>query len=119
MPGVVSEIGHIVIPVEDMDRTLAFYRDALGFPVVGKTDSVWTVVDARGTHLTLYRQPDSPRVALGPEGEDSPFFFHVDHFPRAAATLEKGGYRVKRTGEHEGIVWDPSGNVLGLHDHRK
>jgi hypothetical protein len=41
----------------------------------------------------------------------------VPDFASAAATLEKQGFRVKRLDERQGIVWDPSGNVLGLHDH--
>jgi catechol 2,3-dioxygenase-like lactoylglutathione lyase family enzyme len=116
---IVTGIGHVVIPVHDMERALGCYRDALGFPVVGKENPVWTVVNARGVELTLFLQPDAPRIALGPDGEDSPFYFHVTNFPRAATALEKRGLRVKRLDEHQGLVWDPSGNVLGLHDHRK
>jgi catechol 2,3-dioxygenase-like lactoylglutathione lyase family enzyme len=119
MVGIVSGIGHVVIPVHDMKRGLEFYRDTLGFPVVGMESPIWTVVDAKGLELTLYLQPDAARIALGSDGEDSPFFFHVASLPRAAAELEKRGLRVKRLDEHQGLVWDPSGNVLGLHDHRK
>jgi catechol 2,3-dioxygenase-like lactoylglutathione lyase family enzyme len=119
MPAILSGIGHIVIPVHDMNLALAFYRDTLGFPIVGKESPVWTVVDAKGVELTLYLQPDAARIALGPDGEDSPFFFHVASFPRAAVALEKRGFRLKRLDEHQGLVWDPSGNVLGLHDHRR
>jgi catechol 2,3-dioxygenase-like lactoylglutathione lyase family enzyme len=115
----VAGIGHVVIPVHDMESALGFYRDTLGFPVVGNVDPVWTVVDARGMELTLYLQPDAPRVALGKEGDDSPFYFHVTSFPKAASALEKGGFKVQRSDEHGGVVWDPSGNVLGLHDHRR
>ena len=111
--------GHVVIPVDDMSLALKFYRDSLGFPVSGKVDDFWTVVDARGMKLTLFVQPDSPRIALGPKGEDSPFFFHVTNFLRSATALKSKGYRVKRFDDHQGIVWDPAGNVLGLHDHRK
>jgi catechol 2,3-dioxygenase-like lactoylglutathione lyase family enzyme len=117
MPGIVSGIGHVVIPVHDMPLALRFYRDVLGFPVAGKEDPVWTVVSANGVELTLFLQPEAPRIALGPEGDESPFYFHVPDFASAAATLEKQGFRVKRLDERQGIVWDPSGNVLGLHDH--
>ncbi|MCI4331291.1 MAG: VOC family protein [Thermoplasmata archaeon] len=118
MNPVVTGIGHVVVPVRDMGLALAFYRDALGFPVVGKEDPVWTVVDARGMELTLFLQPEAPRIALGKDAEDSPFFFHVSSFPKSADALERQGFRVKRSDDHQGIVWDPSGNVLGLHDHR-
>jgi catechol 2,3-dioxygenase-like lactoylglutathione lyase family enzyme len=114
----VSGIGHIVIPVHDMQLALGFYRDALGFGVVGEENPVWTVVDAKGASLTLFLQDDSPRIALGKDGDESPFFFHVSNFLDSATELEKRGFRVKRLDGNQGIVWDPSGNVLGLHDHR-
>jgi catechol 2,3-dioxygenase-like lactoylglutathione lyase family enzyme len=114
----VSGIGHIVIPVHNMELALSFYRDALGFDVVGDVDPVWTVVDAKGASLTLFLQVDSPRIALGSERDESPFFFHVSCFTDSATELEKRGFRVRREDSNQGIVWDPSGNVLGLHDHR-
>ncbi|MGP8077330.1 MAG: VOC family protein [Thermoplasmata archaeon] len=119
MEPLVAGIGHVVIPVHDMKLGLRFYRDTLGFPVVGEENPVWTVLNARGMELTLFLQANSPRIALGADGEDSPFYFHVTDLPTAAGRLEKEGYCVKRLDEHQGIVWDPSGNVLGLHDHRQ
>ncbi|HLM70982.1 MAG TPA: VOC family protein [Thermoplasmata archaeon] len=119
MVGIVSGMGHIVVPVHKMAPAVKFYRDVLGFKVVGKVDPVWTVVNAKGVELTLFRTTDPARIALGKEGEDSPFYLHVANFPRAAAALEKKRFRVKRFDDRQGIVWDPSGNVLGLHDHRK
>jgi catechol 2,3-dioxygenase-like lactoylglutathione lyase family enzyme len=118
VPLTVSGIGHIVIPVNDMQRALGFYRDALGFTVVGKESPGWTVVDGKGAALTLWLQVDAPRIALGEDLEESPFFFHVANFAESANELERRGFRVKRLDGNQGIVWDPSGNVLGLHDHR-
>ena len=43
--GIVQDIGHILLPVDDMEKALAFYRDLLGFRVVGKGSPVWTVVE--------------------------------------------------------------------------
>jgi catechol 2,3-dioxygenase-like lactoylglutathione lyase family enzyme len=115
----VEGVGHIIIPVDDMDVSLQFYRDLLGFPVRGKISPVWTELDAGGFPLTLYRDPDSARIALGPEGNDTPLVFHVADYPAAEATLREKGIRFHREGDQQGIVWDPSGNVLRLHDHRK
>lgn len=115
----VSDIGHIAISVRDMKKALSFYRDLLGFTVDGKEDPVWTVIATKGANLTLYRQKDFPPIALGPSGDGTPFLFHVGDFQKAAEILESKGVRVKRESEHSGIVWDPSGNVLGLHDHLK
>ena len=119
MDRIVFRMGHIVIPVHDMKLALHFYRDTLGFSVKGKEDPVWNVVDAGGVPLTLYRDADSPRIALGKDGDDSPLILHVTNFATAAHALETKGFKVKRVDERQGIVWDPSGNVLGLHDHLK
>ncbi|HKS59588.1 MAG TPA: VOC family protein [Thermoplasmata archaeon] len=112
-------MGHVVLTVDDMEKAVEFYRDILGFPIVGRTDPVWTVVDAHGLQLTLYRLPEAPRLALGADGDDSPFYFHVGNFEETAAWLESKQVRVKRIDARQGIAWDPAGNVLGFHDHRK
>ena len=113
----ISEIGHIVIPVGEMKQALSFYRGLLGFGIEGKEDPVWTVISTQGVRFTLFRQKDFPPIALGPKGEETPFLFHVKDFQKTADFLESRGVRMKRESEHAGIVWDPFGNVLGLHDH--
>jgi len=112
-------IGHIVIPVHDMKLAIQFYRDTLGLPLIGIENPVWNVVNAGGTELTLFLQPDSPRIALGKDGDDSPFIFHVSDFQSAATFLEEHGVKLKRIDERQGVVSDPSGNVFGIHDHKK
>lgn len=116
---IVQEIGHLILPVDDMKKALSFYRDVLGFRVVGKENPVWTVIETKGGQLTLWRTDEVPKVVLGPEGDASPFDFHVDNFEVGAKALEAKGVRVRRNGAHSGKVWDPFGNVLGLHDHRE
>jgi catechol 2,3-dioxygenase-like lactoylglutathione lyase family enzyme len=118
MPIPIEGMGHVVLPVDDMDRALGFYRDLLGFPIVGRKDPVWTVVDAHCLPLTLFLNPSSPRIALGPERDDSPFFLHVGDFRETARALETAGVRVQRIDEHQGVAWDPAGNAIGFHDHR-
>ena len=117
--GIVQDIGHILLPVDDMEKALAFYRGLLGFRVVGKDSPVWTVIETTGGQLTLWRTSEIPKVALGPRGDSSPFEFHVENFEDAASQLESKGVRVRRSGPHAGTVWDPFGNVLRFHDHRE
>lgn len=119
MAKIVTDLGHLLIPVKDMDRALDFYRDLLGFQVEGEENPVWTVVAVGDGRLTLYRQPKLPAIALGPEADWSPFELHVANFEEAADFLESQGVRVMREDEHIGATWDPFGNVLRIHDHRK
>ncbi len=100
-----------------MKQALSFYRDLLGLTVEGKEDAVWTVIAANETRLTLYRKKDFAPIALGADCDDTPFLLHVRNFRQAADLLESKGVRVKRKDQHSGVVWDPFGNVLGLHDH--
>jgi catechol 2,3-dioxygenase len=47
-------IGHVVLKVRDLDRSLAFYRDLLGFEVVGELSNVMIFLSAgRENHHDL------------------------------------------------------------------
>ncbi len=116
---VIQDIGHLILPVDDMEKALAFYRDLLGFRVVGKGNPVWTVVETDGGQVTLWRTKDLAKVAYGPKGEDTPFEFHVENFEDAVTILESNGVHVKRFKRTAGVVWDPFGNAFRLHDHRE
>jgi len=41
-------IGHVVLKVRDLDRSLAFYRDLLGFQVAGELSNVMLFLTATG-----------------------------------------------------------------------
>ena len=54
-------IGHVVLKVRDLDRSLAFYRDLLGFRVAGQMSNVMVFLTARGDNhhdLALLRVGD-------------------------------------------------------------
>ena len=54
-------IGHVVLKVRDLDRSLAFYRDLLGFRVAGEMSNVMVFLTARGENhhdLALLRVGD-------------------------------------------------------------
>ena len=116
---IIQDIGHLILPVDDMPKALAFYRDLLGFQVVGKGSPVWTVIEVRGGQITLWRTDKLVKVAYGPDHDDTPFEFHVEDFGKAADLLESNGVRVKRSSPSSGVVWDPFGNVFRVHDHRE
>jgi len=65
-------IGHVVLKVRDLDRSLAFYRDLLGFQVVSELSNVMIFLSAgRGNHhdlalLRVGQQAPSPlQTAVG------------------------------------------------------
>jgi catechol 2,3-dioxygenase len=43
-----QRIGHVVLKVRDLDRSLAFYRDVLGFNVSGEMSNVMIFLTATG-----------------------------------------------------------------------
>jgi catechol 2,3-dioxygenase len=54
-------IGHVVLKVRDLDRSLAFYRDLLGFHVVGAMGNVMLFLNTGGENhhdLALLRVGD-------------------------------------------------------------
>jgi catechol 2,3-dioxygenase len=65
-------IGHVVLKVRDLDRSLAFYRDLLGFTVVSELSNVMIFLTADGQNhhdlalLRVGQQAPSPaRRAVG------------------------------------------------------
>ena len=60
-------IGHVVLKVRDLDRSLAFYRDLLGFRVSGEMSNVMVFLTATGENhhdLALLRMGDQAPTPL-------------------------------------------------------
>ena len=117
MPKLVSDIGHIILQVGDMDEAVKLYRDALGFELK-EHSSEWSVISTKLGELTLYKTPKITPLVLR-DANVTPISLHVINFEEAANQLEKKGYSVKRKGKNSGTLTDPWGNMLELHDHRK
>jgi catechol-2,3-dioxygenase len=67
-----QRIGHVVLKVRDLDRSLAFYRDLLGFQVAGEMSNVMIFLTATGQNhhdLALLRVGDqAPSAQPGAVG---------------------------------------------------
>jgi len=87
-----STIGLITLGVEDLERSLAFYRDGLGLPTKGIVGTEYEGDDERpsgdivmfrlqgGLLLALYPRRELAKNAQVPEGPASPTEFSIGHF---------------------------------------
>ncbi len=116
----VTDIGHIILQVRNMEEALRLYRDTLGLEEVRERSSspIWKVLKTRGGEVTLYKVEKPVPLVLRDE-VDTPITVHVANFEAAADELERQGYRVRRKGKNSGTLMDPWGNLVGMHDHRE
>ena len=116
-------IGHVVLKVRDLDRSLAFYRDLLGFRVAGQMSNVMIFLTATGENhhdLALLRVGDEAPTPLA----TSVGLYHVavqladwDAVKSAHALLAERGL-LRGTADH-GVTRslytaDPDGNEIEL-----
>lgn len=126
----IREIDHLVLRVVDLERMLAFYRDALGCAVERRRDDIG-LVQLRAGRSMLDLVPVDGQLgraggaAPGREGRNVDHFcFRVEPFDEAAirATLRSHGIdagpvamRFGAEGNGPSIyVTDPEGNVVEL-----
>jgi len=111
-------IGQIAVPVADIDRAVAFYRDALGMRFLFQAPPGLGFFDCAGVRLML----DLPAKAQA--GQGSVLYFKVADIQAAFATLKGRGvafegepHLIARMPDHE--LWmaffrDPDRNLLAL-----
>ena len=117
-------IGHVVLKVRDLDRSLAFYRDLLGFRVSSEMSNVMIFLTATGENhhdLALLRVGDSAPSPL----PTAVGLYHVavqladwEAVKGAHALLSERGL-LKGTADH-GVskslyTTDPDGNEIELY----
>lgn len=106
-------VGHVLLPVSDLDRALAFYHDVLGLKVRFRDGDRYAALDGDGTTIALAapgEQPVTGHPALG---------LKVPDVGRTAEAFRASGAAVGdvTTGGHEqrAVLRDPDGNVLVLY----
>ena len=114
----ISQIGQIAIPVQELERAVAFYRDVLGLPFLFQAGDL------------AFFQCGNVRLLLSrPEGPGSPtkasiLYYKVDDLHHAYATMQQQGVKlidephlIAKMGDHD--LWmfffeDTEGNMAAL-----
>ncbi len=81
-----SQIGQIAVPVTDIERAVAFYRDSLGMRFLFQAPPGLAFFDCAGVRLML----DAPAKTQS-EGRSSVIYFKVRDLDTAFATLSARG----------------------------
>jgi methylmalonyl-CoA/ethylmalonyl-CoA epimerase len=114
-----AEIGQIAVPVSDIDRAIAFYRDVLGMRFLFKAPPGLGFFDCNGIRLLL----DAP-VKKQEKNYSSIIYYKVSDLQAAYEILSKRGVvfeqkpeLVAKMPDHE--LWmaffrDPDSNLLAL-----
>ena len=126
----IREIDHVVIRVQDLDRMLAFYRDALGCSIERRRDDIGLVQLRAGRSLIDLVPVDGElgRAGGAPPGRDGRNMDHlclrIEAFDEASlsAHLVRHGVEAGRVASRYGAegygpsmyVRDPEGNTVEL-----
>ncbi len=111
----IGKLGLIMLVVKDMDRSVQFYRDVLGVPLVFQTPH-WSQLDAGNIQLGLH--PESDRLKASPS-EGCSFGFYLDDIQKTVAELKAKAVKVLQEPKKEQFGWlalvaDPDGYVVQL-----
>lgn len=114
------EIGQIAVPVSDIERATAFYRDVLGMQFMFQAPPGLAFFDCNGVRLML----DAPAKQAQPQQLSSIIYYRVADLPAVYQALVEKGVAFE---EEPGLVakmpdhdlWmaffrDPDGNLLAL-----
>ncbi len=119
-------LGHVVFYVKDLERSLAFYRDLLGFKEVGRIfNGMAAALTSGRTHheLLLIQVGDAP----GPSSGSRRGLYHIgikvgdslDELRQAKSELEQAGVAIDGMSDHTVsqslYLKDPDGNEVELY----
>ena len=119
-----TQIGHIHLTVTDLERSLAFYRDLLGFEVTMRYGDSAVFLSAGGYHHHLALNTwAGPEASPAPPGHTGLYHFAIlypnrQELARAVKALRQADYPLQSTSDHgmsEAVyLADPDGNGVEL-----
>jgi glyoxylase I family protein len=120
MSGEFRGLHHASLVVADSHRSLCFYRDVLGMPVLDRPDlpfpGAWLGVGGQQIHLLELPNPDPVEGRPEHGGLDRHVALLVAGLDRICQRLEAAGiaHTRSRSGRAAVFVRDPDGNALEL-----
>jgi len=114
-----AAVAQVMIPVDDFERGVAFYRDVLGIPFLFAAPPMMAFFKSGAVRLLVGVPPPGQKAQRG-----SAIYFQVADIGAVHSTLERNGVKflatphvVNRTPKSE--LWlaefaDPDGNPLAL-----
>lgn len=112
----IEGFNHLTLTVEDLDRSVAFYRDLLGMRLTARWDS-GAYLEA-GTLWLCLSSADSGQALPADGYTHYAFTLSASAFAPFAAQLRSSGVREWRSNRSEGdslYVLDPDGHRLEIH----
>jgi catechol 2,3-dioxygenase len=121
----VQELGHVVLYVRDVERSAAFYRDALGFRQIWSAGPAVAFSSGRTHHELLLIEvgPDATPIPAGRRVGMYHFGLKIgetdDDLREALTALHEHGVTVVGAGDHgfthSLYLLDPDGNEIELY----
>lgn len=114
----IKSVAFTMYPVTDMERSLAFYRDALGLPAGDVAMAYWTEFDVGGNTFGI-----GTFEQVGKPGTAASLTLEVDDLDALREKLTGLGFAVDAPHELETCritgVNDPDGNRVWLHQNKR
>jgi methylmalonyl-CoA/ethylmalonyl-CoA epimerase len=114
----ITQIGQIAIPVHELERAVAFYRDILALPFLFQVPNL--AFFQCGEVRLMLSLPEGPNVPT----QASTIYYKVDDLPGAFVRLQHQGvvvidppHMIAKMPDHDlwmGFIEDSEGNILAL-----